>query len=96
MTPDRKDVVSHLQIMHTWASFALEHGINFFKMAHINRIAEWTDDALELLKEQDKIVRCKDCKWCEMKDGWAYCRILGEIIPPERYCEIGERRDADA
>ncbi len=55
MTPDREEVVSHMQIMHTWASFALEHGINFFEMEHIKRIAEWTEDALALLKEQEPV-----------------------------------------
>ena len=43
-------------------------------------------DALELLKEQPEIVRCKDCKWnyihagCELPHGGDW------------YCADGERR----
>lgn len=27
-------------------------------------------DALELLKEQDRIIHCKDCRYYEVKDYW--------------------------
>lgn len=47
------DVISHLQIIHTWASFAYERG-DILRLPEIHKIMEWTDDALELLKEQDK------------------------------------------
>ena len=50
--PDRESVITHLQIIHTWAEFARERDLQFFTPKHLENIAEWTDDALELLKEQ--------------------------------------------
>ena len=51
---DRDTVETHLMIIRTWASFALEKDHNFFEPAHLRDIARWMDDALELLKEQDE------------------------------------------
>lgn len=59
---DREEVISHLQIMHTWADFAMEKDINYFTNYHFMKIVKWMEDALELLKEQEPVVRCKDCK----------------------------------
>jgi len=50
---NRDTVETHLMIIRTWASFALEKDHNFFEPAHLRDIARWMDDALELLKEQD-------------------------------------------
>ena len=49
---DRETVISHLQIIHTWASFALERDLQFFTPKHLEDITQWVDDALKLLKEQ--------------------------------------------
>ena len=49
----REDVLTHLRIMHTWATFALEKKQNFFTSNHMKNIAQWTEDALALLKEQE-------------------------------------------
>ena len=46
---DRNEVISHLQIMHTWAEFALERDPNFFTKAHMEKIAEWTEDAIAMI-----------------------------------------------
>lgn len=46
------NVISHLAIIHTWASFAHEHGI-LLEMPEICSIEQWTMEALELLKEKD-------------------------------------------
>ena len=51
--PDREKVISHLQIIHTWAEFALERDLQFFTEKHLEEIAQWTDDALKRLKEQE-------------------------------------------
>lgn len=48
--PRREDVISHLQIIHTWASFAVEHEMTLSWM-NLNHIAQWSLDAVELLKE---------------------------------------------
>ena len=58
---DRETVITHLQIIHTWASFARERDLRFFTPKHLEDIAQWSDDAISLLKEQPEIVRCKDC-----------------------------------
>ena len=58
---DRESVITHLQIIHTWAEFARERDLQFFTAKHLEDIAKWAGDAIALLKEQD-IVRCKDCK----------------------------------
>lgn len=47
----KDDVISHLQIMHTWASFAHERG-KLLGLPEICSIEEWTADALAMLKEQ--------------------------------------------
>ena len=57
---DRESVITHLQIIHTWASFARERDLQFFTAKHLEDIAQWSDDALNLLKEQDDEV-----EWCE-------------------------------
>ena len=59
--PDRESVITHLQIIHIWAEFARERDLQFFTPKHLEDIAEWTDDALELLKEQDETEWCDRC-----------------------------------
>ena len=49
---DRETVITHLQIIHTWAEFAHERDLQFFTAKHLKDIAQWADDALNLLKEQ--------------------------------------------
>lgn len=89
--PDVENVISHLQIIHTWAEFARERDLQFFTPKHLEDIAQWSDDALNLLKEQKAVVRCCDCKhWdsqchsCEHFDG---------IMQPDFYCADGVKRD---
>ena len=50
---DRETVITHLQIIHTWAEFARERDLQFFTAKHLEDIAQWADDALALLKEQE-------------------------------------------
>ena len=54
---NRDDVISHLQIMHTWAEFALEKDQNFFNDSHMKSIAEWTMETIAVLKEQEKKIK---------------------------------------
>ena len=51
--PDRENVITHLQIIHTWAEFARERDLQFFTAKHLEDIAQWSDDAIALLKEQE-------------------------------------------
>ena len=50
---DRENVITHLQIIKTWAEFASERDLQFFMANHLEDIAQWVDDALALLKEQE-------------------------------------------
>lgn len=58
---DREAVITHLQIIHTWAEFARERDLQFFTAKHLEDIAQWADDALKLLKEQDEAELCDRC-----------------------------------
>ena len=49
---DRETVITHLQIIHTWAKFARERDLQFFTAKHLEDIAKWADDALALINEQ--------------------------------------------
>ena len=50
---DRETVITHLMIIHTWASFARERDLQFFTETPLEHITQWVDDALKLLKEQE-------------------------------------------
>lgn len=54
---DREIVITHLQIIHTWASFALERDLQFFTAKHLKDIAQWSDDAINMLKKQEDEIR---------------------------------------
>lgn len=49
---DRNEVISHLQIIRTWTSFALEYDTIFLDRKHLESINRWVDDALELLNKE--------------------------------------------
>ena len=59
--PDRETVITHLRIISTWASFARERDLHFFTAKHLENIAQWSDDALALLKEQEETELCDRC-----------------------------------
>ena len=50
---DREKVITHLMIIHTWAEFARKRDLQFFTAKHLEDIAQWSDDALNLLKKQE-------------------------------------------
>lgn len=90
--PDRKEVISHLQIMHTWADFAMEKDINYFTNYHFMKIVKWMEEALELLKQfEPHIITEEDFKsadqyghlpvWCEERGGDLYpeCIVAAAI-----------------
>ena len=52
--PDRESVITHLQIIHTWAEFARERNLQFLTAKHLEDIAQWADDAIALLKEDPR------------------------------------------
>ena len=48
---DAETVITHLQIIHTWALFARERNLNFFTAKHLEDIAQWADDTIGLLQD---------------------------------------------
>jgi len=48
---DIETVITHLQIIHTWAEFARERDLNFFTKKHLEDIAKWADDTIDLLQD---------------------------------------------
>ena len=54
--PNRESVISHLQIIHTWAEFARERDLQFFTEKHLENMAAWADEAIAMLKEQQEII----------------------------------------
>ena len=93
---DRETVITHLQIIHTWAEFAHERDLQFFTAKHLEDIAQWADDALALLKEQEAVVpvyttnshpfhigilyRCGNCHHSLIRDEDLFCRHCGKPI----------------
>lgn len=51
-TPTAADVISHLQIIRTWAAWGDQHGTGIAEAA-CAPIVDWIDDALALLKGVD-------------------------------------------
>ena len=82
---DRETVITHLQIIHVWARFARERDLQFFTAKHLEDIATWTDDALNLLKEQEARVMTLD----EVKAfDWDYCYLEEERLPGKEYRSV--------
>lgn len=50
-------IITHLQIIHTWADYAREHDLHFITTKHLEDIVQWADDAIVLLKEQEAEIR---------------------------------------
>ena len=76
---DRKKVIEQLESMR-----------DYHRSAGNNITADIASDALELLKEQPEIVRCKDCKWYD--ERISMCDNCG--LPREQpfFCADGKRR----
>ena len=53
--------------------------------------AELVRDALELLKEQPKIVHCKDCLWNSGTEEKPYCQHHGASRNSNWFCASAEK-----
>ena len=95
---DREKVIDGLQESAAYfrSSFDAMYGTVACK-----KFRSWVDaieHALALLKEQEPVVRCKDCKYWYAEigasTGWLPCQ---EIVTDRNwYCASGKRRDGDA
>ena len=54
---DMENAITHLMIIHTWASFALEKDLNFFEEAHMKDIVAWTQDVIDILQSSNNQVK---------------------------------------
>ena len=89
---DRETIITHLQIIHTWAEFARERDLQFFTAKHLEHIAQWSADVIALLKED-----CHNCKlecllqkYDELKEK--YDALLKEQEETELCDRCGRRR----
>ena len=82
---DRKEVMSWLE----WLTF--DDWRDYHSDSEVQTIAK---EAFALLKEQEDVVRCRDCKWYD--ERISLCDNLG--LPREQtfFCADGERRIDDA
>ena len=81
----RNDVITHLQIIHTWAAFAHKKGM-LLGMPEICDIEKWTMDALELLKDGEAPVKkLSSGEYCGNCDSFVrrfdkYCHECGKKL----------------
>ena len=66
---DKELVITHLQIIHTWAEFARERDLQFFTKKHLEDIAQWSEDAIVMLKELEAVELCDRCGRRRVKSG---------------------------
>jgi len=72
-----------------------KHGYEGLDLHKVERVKH---DALELLKAQENIVRCKACKyWDDTSEGryiggWCFCDRLKFSTSPDWYCADGEEK----
>lgn len=107
MMPDREKVIENLERMLSNYDMLDDIVINKNnEMLMFHRAV--AKAALELLKEQPQIVRCKDCKWWDKKPGspYGYCHAckhgysspnweigIYRTYEGDWFCAEGERRD---
>ena len=58
---DREKVINHLMIIRTWNEVGKAYAYDEMDKEEKAKTVKWIDDALDLMKEQEEIVRCKDC-----------------------------------
>lgn len=51
---DHEEAITHLQVMHTWASFAREKELyELFDRTVLERIEQWTGEIIRMLKAEE-------------------------------------------
>lgn len=48
---------------------------------------------INVLRDVEPVVRCRDCKWCNMGECEHEFGLL--VANDENYCSFGERKDGD-
>lgn len=52
-------------------------------------------EAIELMKSQPQIVRCKDCKHLGYTSSHWFCKWLNRCVDEDWFCADGEAKDED-
>ena len=52
-----ENTLNHLLILRDWAEFAIEKKSLFFTFFHMKDIVKWTDEAMELIEDQEKEIK---------------------------------------
>ena len=88
-------IISNMQILHTWASFALEKDLYFFEEDHFMKIMEWTEEVIDALETSKPVrpekggymFRAWECGRCHEVVGIVgddqrdqYCRTCGNKV----------------
>jgi hypothetical protein len=81
--PDRETVITHLQIIHTWAFFDERYGWHRCSENCLD-VWQWTADAIAMLKEQEAVEpfhRCIGKDFSLIEDSnFDYCPYCGKPI----------------
>lgn len=99
MMPDREKVIKGLETIKQFFGYGLPSTAEMFDSYY-----GILNDAIALLKEQDAVVRCKDCKYgrkhnvniIECMKAHDYNLEHQEFHHENWFCADGERRDDDA
>ena len=87
--PDREKVIKAIDdcVFHKTDCVGCSYDGCFFEHGDCKR--DLLADALELLKEQEAVVRCKDCKHYMT----IHCTCDGCCISPDWFCADGKRKE---
>lgn len=93
---DRKNVLAELENIQVFFEARADMSIGGGKI----RLLEYANavrDARELLKEQEAVVRCKDCKHgrepiLAHRKGYVWCERVNQHNDADWFCADGERR----
>ena len=95
---DRNDIISHLQIMHTWASYDVEHHTNTMTQECFESMKKWTREAINALEQPGVTVRDRvfNMTYGEPETWYYVCgNCMTAIDPADKYCRECGRRIVD-
>lgn len=83
---DREKVIKDNAIRGLQSAIEISGALVHLRKEHAKAI-------LELLKEQEAVIRCKDCKFWYKDECSHLCAITGELRPSNWFCADGELED---
>lgn len=89
----REEVIAGMGIMHTWAEYQIENAKLIFDDKACEKVIEWTDEAIDLLKEPEQLVHCSECIHFRADNvpykGCGFCELLSRTYEGQHYCADG-------